>query len=94
MNTQKGISTKEDALYHLFVVAQLEEIVKNLKGGFKYRLDFLEAKLEAYMKTAAVSLGYSESLVKENGKPETWSEFAKGYYLNYFEQLLEYFKSR
>lgn len=94
MTAQKFVTTKEDAMYHLFVVAPLEEIVQNLKDGVKYRMEFLDEKLAAYMKTAAVSLGYSESMVKESNKPETWNEYAKNYYLKYFEQLLGYFEKQ
>lgn len=91
---KNAIATKEDAMFHLFVVAPMSEIINNLEAGVKYRLDFLEEKLAAYMKTAAVSLGLSASLVNQgSAKPEMWNEYAKEYYLGYFKQLKTYFES-
>jgi hypothetical protein len=93
MKNSKSITTQTDATYYLFVVAPIEEIVQNLESGVKYRMDFLDAILEAYMKTATVSIGLSAGFVNQIGKPEIWNEYAKNYYLKYFEQLLQYFKN-
>lgn len=88
------IKNPTDAMFLLFVIAPIEEIVKDLNNGFTYRLDYLDTKLAAYMKTAAESLGFPASLVSEStNKPTKKNEYAKKYYLKYFGQLLEFYKS-
>lgn len=94
MKNSKSITTQTDKMYYLFVVTPLEEIIKNLEDGEKYRMDFLDEKLASYMKTAAVSLGYCPNLVNERRETRVWNEYTKNYYLKNFKQLLQYLKNQ
>lgn len=88
------VKNPSDALFILFVVQPLEEMVKDLNSGFTYRLDYLDKKLAAYMKTAAETVGYSAALVGEpTNRPTEKNSYAREYYLKYFGQLLEFFKN-
>jgi len=90
----KVITNPTDAMFLLFVVSPIEEIIKDLNNGFTYRLDYLDNKLAAYMKTAAETLGFSAALVGESAnKPVEKNQYAKDYYLKYFGQLLDFFKN-
>jgi hypothetical protein len=83
-----------NAMYQILVVDPLVEIVKDLEGGFTYRLEWLDEKLDSYMKIAATTAGLSASLVSQQAKPTVKNEYAKTQYLKYFTALLDYFTAQ
>lgn len=92
MSTEQKVFTKEEIEYVLMVLAPLETIVKDLQGDFTLSLNYLNTKLAHYMELAAKSLGHS-LFGEPKDVPEQKNQYARAYYLKYFNGLSLYFNN-
>jgi hypothetical protein len=78
------------------LVAPVSKIINQLKNG-EFRdcdLKWLNNKLDNFVEFTAKTLGITGVMPQsENSKPKFMNDYAVSYYLKYFSQLLDYFKT-
>lgn len=78
------------------LIEPVQKIINQLENG-EFRncdLKWLENKLENFVEFAAKTLNINGVISQpESVKPAYMNEYAVKYYLKYFNQLLDYFKS-
>ncbi len=86
----------EQFIIETTLINPVSKIIQQLKTG-QFRdcdIKWLDKKLEAFVEFAAKTLHVNGVMPqRESIKPAHMNDYAVQYYLKYFNQLLEYFKS-